>query len=161
LTYPGSHSVRGFAQTPVSSRNCSSDWMRFGCVNIWDMFRRRPLAVRCLRHTASYLGQSLRTCSIVCTGSPHWQAICSGVGKKHDSNCAHAACATRAFTSSTCCGYFQHSTHLVRCILTDEFSPVRRVRFNFTIPEVLTFHVVVFLHHPVIITLHPLLVDSD
>jgi len=29
--------------------------------------------------TASYRGQSLRTCSIVWIGSPHWQATCSGV----------------------------------------------------------------------------------
>jgi hypothetical protein len=82
--HPGSHTVRGFAQAPVSSMNLSSVRTRLGWLKSWERFRGRPLAVKCLRRAAVCIGQSSNTCSIVWTGSPQGQATCSRVccGKK-------------------------------------------------------------------------------
>ena len=77
--HPSSQTARGLAQAPVSSRNRSSTWTRFGWLNSWGRDRRRVLVVRYFQRAAVKRGHFMNTCLMVWIGSPHGQAICSGV----------------------------------------------------------------------------------
>lgn len=77
--HPGSHTVRGFTQAPVSSRKCSSEVMHFRWLKSCERCQGWPFAVRCVQHVVVYKGHTASTCFTVWTGSPQGHATCSCV----------------------------------------------------------------------------------